>query len=115
MPAHIGPFSHHEAVPNAPPPCLPSQPHTPGLPATHAAPPVPSPFPPPDPPTHSHVPARLPAAPSLLRQTYPFWQKHGGRDHVFLFTHDEGACWAPTIAKNAVWLTHWGRMGLNHT
>ncbi|KAG2494841.1 hypothetical protein HYH03_007081 [Edaphochlamys debaryana] len=50
-----------------------------------------------------------------VNATHPFWQRRGGRDHVFLFTHDEGACWAPTVLNNSIWLTHWGRMGLNHT
>ncbi|KAG2494840.1 hypothetical protein HYH03_007080 [Edaphochlamys debaryana] len=50
-----------------------------------------------------------------INATHPFWQRRGGRDHVFLFTHDEGACWAPTVLNNSIWLTHWGRMGLNHT
>ncbi|MEW5317214.1 MAG: hypothetical protein WDW38_008534 [Sanguina aurantia] len=35
----------------------------------------------------------------------------GGRDHVWLFTHDEGACWVPNEVTPSVWLTHWGRMG----
>jgi hypothetical protein len=35
---------------------------------------------------------------------------------VWLFSHDEGACWAPTdIAANSIVLTHWGRMDLEHT
>ncbi|PNH11823.1 putative glucuronosyltransferase [Tetrabaena socialis] len=50
-----------------------------------------------------------------IDQTYPFWKRRGGRDHVFLFTHDEGACWAPNVLINSTWLTHWGRMDLNHT
>ncbi|PNH08796.1 putative beta-1,4-xylosyltransferase IRX10 [Tetrabaena socialis] len=50
-----------------------------------------------------------------LDGTYPFWKRRGGRDHIFLFTHDEGACWAPNVVKDSIWLTHWGRMDLNHT
>ncbi|KAG2481846.1 hypothetical protein HYH03_019188 [Edaphochlamys debaryana] len=49
-----------------------------------------------------------------INATHPFWQRRGGRDHVFLFTHDEGACWAPNVLNNSIWLTHWGRMGLDH-
>ncbi|GIL47978.1 hypothetical protein Vafri_4701 [Volvox africanus] len=50
-----------------------------------------------------------------IDKTYPFWRRHGGRDHIWLFTHDEGACWAPKVLENSTWLTHWGRMGLEHT
>ncbi|KAG2455017.1 hypothetical protein HYH02_000842 [Chlamydomonas schloesseri] len=50
-----------------------------------------------------------------INATFPFWQRRGGRDHIFTFTHDEGACWAPNIVNNSIWLTHWGRMELNHT
>ncbi|GLI69587.1 hypothetical protein VaNZ11_014246 [Volvox africanus] len=50
-----------------------------------------------------------------IDKTYPFWGRRGGRDHIWLFTHDEGACWAPKVLENSTWLTHWGRMGLEHT
>ncbi|PNH07497.1 putative glucuronosyltransferase, partial [Tetrabaena socialis] len=50
-----------------------------------------------------------------VNATFPYWARRGGRDHLLLFTHDEGACWAPTVAKDAIWLTHWGRLGDNHT
>jgi hypothetical protein len=39
-----------------------------------------------------------------------------GRDHIWLFSHDEGACWAPTeLYNNSIILTHWGRMDPDHT
>ncbi|KAG2450529.1 hypothetical protein HYH02_005030 [Chlamydomonas schloesseri] len=41
-------------------------------------------------------------------------QRRGGRDHIWLFTHDEGACWAPSVIKDSVWLTHWGRLDHDH-
>ncbi len=44
-----------------------------------------------------------------LNATHPYWARRGGRDHIWLFTHDEGACWAPTALKDSIWLTHWGR------
>mmetsp|Transcript_19563 Transcript_19563/g.42445 ORF Transcript_19563/g.42445 Transcript_19563/m.42445 type:complete len:788 (+) Transcript_19563:181-2544(+) len=50
-----------------------------------------------------------------VEQHFPYWKKRGGKDHIFLFTHDEGACWAPNEVLPAIWLTHWGRLGLNHT
>lgn len=46
-----------------------------------------------------------------IQERYPFWDRRGGRDHVWLFTHDEGACWVPNEVTPSVWLTHWGRMG----
>ena len=39
-----------------------------------------------------------------IQANYPFWNKTGGRDHVWLFTHDEGACWAPLEIKDSIWL-----------
>ena len=49
-----------------------------------------------------------------LRAEQPYWNASGGADHIFLFSHDEGACWAPhEIARKAILLTHWGRMDLN--
>ncbi|KAL6758371.1 exostosin-like glycosyltransferase [Haematococcus lacustris] len=50
-----------------------------------------------------------------LSTQFPYWNRRQGRDHIFLFTHDEGACWVPRVLTSAVWLTHWGRMELNHT
>jgi hypothetical protein len=46
---------------------------------------------------------------------FPYWKKRGGKDHIWLFTHDEGACWAPDEVTPSIWLTHWGRTDLNHT
>jgi hypothetical protein len=50
-----------------------------------------------------------------IETTYPYWRRRGGRDHIWLFSHDEGACWAPNEIASSIWLTHWGRMGLNHS
>ncbi|GLI69588.1 hypothetical protein VaNZ11_014247 [Volvox africanus] len=49
-----------------------------------------------------------------IDKMHPFWRRRGGRDHIFLFPHDEGACWAPNVLLNATWLTHWGRTDLVH-
>ncbi|KXZ53467.1 hypothetical protein GPECTOR_7g917 [Gonium pectorale] len=49
-----------------------------------------------------------------INATYPFWQRRGGRDHIWLFTHDEGACWAPNVLNSSIWLTHWGRLDPDH-
>ncbi|KXZ53465.1 hypothetical protein GPECTOR_7g915 [Gonium pectorale] len=71
---------------------------------------------------YTHGGTRVMNAVNMLRETvdwinttYPFWQRRGGRDHIWIFAHDEGSCWAPTVLKDSVWLTHWGRLDLNHT
>jgi Exostosin family len=45
----------------------------------------------------------------------PYWDRHGGRDHILLVTHDEGSCHVPAVLRNATILTHWGRKDVNHT
>eukprot|EP00877_Chromochloris_zofingiensis_P008502 jgi/Chrzof1/3905/Cz13g12240.t1 len=51
-----------------------------------------------------------------LQQAYPYWNRTQGSDHIFLFSHDEGACWAPTEVYNtSIILTHWGRLDQHHT
>jgi hypothetical protein len=50
-----------------------------------------------------------------IQATWPWWNRRQGRDHIWLFSHDEGACWAPTEVYNtSIILTHWGRMDVNH-
>ena len=56
------------------------------------------------------------AALAQIRAEQPYWNASGGADHLFLFSHDEGACWAPAeIAERAMILTHWGRMDARPT
>ncbi|KAI8471681.1 MAG: hypothetical protein J3K34DRAFT_506016 [Monoraphidium minutum] len=51
-----------------------------------------------------------------VQSAYPYWSRSQGRDHVWLFSHDEGACWAPAeVYRNSIILTHWGRTGADHT
>ena len=45
-----------------------------------------------------------------VRTHYPYWDRKGGRDHLFAFPHDEGACVAPIELRNAIFLTSWGRL-----
>lgn len=32
-----------------------------------------------------------------------------------LNVHDEGSCWVPKPMRNAIILSHWGRLDANHT
>ena len=32
-----------------------------------------------------------------IAATYPYWNRTGGTDHIWLFAHDEGACYAPKV------------------
>ena len=46
-----------------------------------------------------------------LQKTFPYWDRRGGRDHVWMAAHDEGACWMPSeIFNTSIILTHWGRL-----
>jgi hypothetical protein len=46
-----------------------------------------------------------------IRTTYPYWNASNGADHLWLFAHDEGACWAPTeIYNSSIILSQWGRL-----
>ena len=44
-----------------------------------------------------------------LQQALPHWNRTGGRDHVWLVTHDEGSCWVPSELRSSIILSHWGR------
>ena len=63
-----------------------------------------------------HVTHMMLEARDWVRRHWPYWDRRGGRDHIWLMTHDEGACYAPTeIYNTSIFLSHWGRMDLNHT
>ena len=51
---------------------------------------------------------------SWIRSHYPYWDRHGGADHILLATHDEGSCYIPEVLRSAILLTHWGYTGLNN-
>lgn len=48
---------------------------------------------------------------SWVRTAYPYWNATRGANHIWLFSHDEGACWAPQEIYNAsIILSQWGRL-----
>ena len=45
-----------------------------------------------------------------VQDHFPYWNRRAGADHIFLYSHDEGACWAPNeVTNTSIILTHWGR------
>ena len=51
---------------------------------------------------HAHAGPRPFAAANMMREavrwintTHPWFKRRGGRDHIWLMPHDEGACYAP--------------------
>eukprot|EP00850_Spirogloea_muscicola_P024232 SM000505S17661 [mRNA] locus=s505:112:3996:+ [translate_table: standard] len=49
-----------------------------------------------------------------IRDTYPYWNNSQGRDHIWAFGWDEGACYAPQAIWNSIMLSHWGNTGSAH-
>ncbi|XP_068643172.1 uncharacterized protein [Aristolochia californica] len=47
-------------------------------------------------------------------QQYPFWNRSSGRDHIWSFSWDEGACYAPKEIWNSMMLVHWGNTNSKH-
>lgn len=43
-----------------------------------------------------------------ISQSYPYWNRTAGRDHIWFFGWDEGACYAPKEIWNSMMLVHWG-------
>jgi hypothetical protein len=62
-------------------------------------------------PRVSHMAKMLLQLKRYLQKTYPYWDRRGGRDHIWTAAHDEGACWMPSeIYNTSIVLTHWGRL-----
>jgi hypothetical protein len=61
------------------------------------------------------LPPALPGRSAMHLPPLPPHLPAGGKDHIFLISHDEGACWAPTEIMSSTILTHWGRMDMNNT
>ncbi|CAA6667335.1 unnamed protein product [Spirodela intermedia] len=47
-------------------------------------------------------------------ERYPYWNRSSGRDHIWLFSWDEGACYAPKEIWNSMMLVHWGNTNSKH-
>ncbi|KAJ8761737.1 hypothetical protein K2173_004546 [Erythroxylum novogranatense] len=45
---------------------------------------------------------------------YPYWNHSSGRDHIWFFSWDEGACYAPKEIWNSMMLVHWGNTNSKH-
>ena len=46
-----------------------------------------------------------------LRARHPYWDRSGGRDHVFFLTGDQGACGLGSTSTNPIFITAWGLLG----
>ncbi|KAL5137596.1 putative glucuronoxylan glucuronosyltransferase F8H [Glycine soja] len=47
-------------------------------------------------------------------EQYPYWSHSSGRDHIWSFSWDEGACYAPKEIWNSMMLVHWGNTNTKH-
>ena len=47
-----------------------------------------------------------------VRAAFPYWERSGGRDHVFFLTSDGGSCWFDgELGARPILISHWGLLG----
>ncbi|CAJ1967532.1 unnamed protein product [Sphenostylis stenocarpa] len=51
---------------------------------------------------------------SHIVEQYPYWNHSSGMDHIWFFSWDEGACYAPKEIWNSMMLVHWGNTNSKH-
>nr|GLL24593.1 uncharacterized protein LOC109150988 [Ipomoea trifida] len=49
-----------------------------------------------------------------IQSEYPYWNRSSGKDHIWFFSWDEGACYAPKEIWNSMMLVHWGNTNSKH-
>ncbi|CAH9062866.1 unnamed protein product [Cuscuta europaea] len=49
-----------------------------------------------------------------ITSAYPYWSRSSGKDHIWFFSWDEGACYAPKEIWNSMMLVHWGNTNSKH-
>eukprot|EP00270_Netrium_digitus_P003079 TRINITY_DN1349_c0_g1_i3.p1 TRINITY_DN1349_c0_g1~~TRINITY_DN1349_c0_g1_i3.p1 ORF type:complete len:608 (+),score=166.57 TRINITY_DN1349_c0_g1_i3:210-1826(+) len=49
-----------------------------------------------------------------IKSTLPYWNRRGGRDHIWMFPWDEGSCHAPLAIQSSILLTPWGNTMAPH-
>ncbi|CAH9127652.1 unnamed protein product [Cuscuta epithymum] len=49
-----------------------------------------------------------------ITSAYPYWTQSSGKDHIWFFSWDEGACYAPKEIWNSMMLVHWGNTNSKH-
>ncbi|KAG2488211.1 hypothetical protein HYH03_013205 [Edaphochlamys debaryana] len=49
-----------------------------------------------------------------IAETFPYFKRNGGKDHIWYNPHDEGACYVWKDIWPGVMLSHWGRMDMPH-
>lgn len=71
-------------------------------------------YPTPGGPRVMHASNLMQAAKQYIQGKFPWWNRRGGKDHIWYTGHDEGACWAPREIWPSIMLTHWGKLGEDH-